>query len=36
VIDGVSFFANDTFGHFVPGAPLTETLAALEAAAGHV
>jgi hypothetical protein len=26
LIDGVSFFANDTFGHFIPPAPLTETL----------
>ena len=27
-IDGVSFFANDTFGHFIPNGPLTETLTA--------
>ncbi|MDP9793010.1 hypothetical protein J2S43_001522 [Catenuloplanes nepalensis] len=27
LVDGVSFFANDTFGHFVPDGPLTETLA---------
>lgn len=26
LIDGVSFFANDTFGHFIPAGPLTETL----------
>lgn len=28
-VDGVSFFANDTFGQFVPRAPLDETLAVL-------
>ncbi|WP_328992279.1 hypothetical protein OG394_38550 [Kribbella sp. NBC_01245] len=26
LIDGVTFFANDTFGHFVPPGPLRETL----------
>ena len=26
LVDGVSFFANDTFGHFVPHGPLGETL----------
>ncbi|MEU4243906.1 hypothetical protein [Actinoplanes sp. NPDC026619] len=26
LIDGVSFFANDTFGHLIPDGPLTETL----------
>ncbi|MBB2911337.1 hypothetical protein FHS43_002602 [Streptosporangium becharense] len=31
-VDGVSFFANDTFGHFVPQAPLAETLAVVRAA----
>ncbi|WP_426225766.1 hypothetical protein [Pseudarthrobacter sp. DSP2-3-2b1] len=30
-IDGISFFANDTFGHFVPHGPLSETLAAVRA-----
>ncbi len=32
LIDGVSFFANDTFGHFIPDGPLTETLATLRTA----
>ncbi|MFJ4691124.1 hypothetical protein [Streptomyces sp. NPDC088766] len=31
-IDGVSFFANDTFGHYVPRPPLDETLRAVRAA----
>lgn len=26
LVEGVSFFANDTFGHFVPAGPLAETL----------
>jgi hypothetical protein len=32
LIDGVSCFANDTFGQFVPREPLSETLTALRAA----
>jgi len=32
LIDGVCFFANDTFGHFIPHGPLDETRAAVEAA----
>jgi hypothetical protein len=32
MIDGVSFFANDTFGHFVPAGPLAETLDAVRVA----
>ncbi|MEU8242298.1 hypothetical protein AB0C07_28950 [Actinoplanes missouriensis] len=31
-VGGFSFFANDTFGHFVPEGPLTETLAVILAA----
>jgi len=32
--DGVMFFANDTFGHFIPRAPLNETLAVVARANG--
>lgn len=32
LLDGVSFFANDTFGHHVPHGPLDETLAVVRTA----
>ncbi|MDQ7992870.1 MAG: hypothetical protein AAGC63_15430, partial [Propionicimonas sp.] len=32
--DGVMFFANDTFGHFVPPEPLAQTLAVVAEANG--
>lgn len=32
LVDGVCFFANDTFGHFVPYGPMGETFAAVRAA----
>lgn len=31
-VDGVSFFANDTFGHYIPIGPLAETLGAVREA----